>query len=78
MTREQHKTFVYELINSVKADIIEAIDQKKLPDEWDGHELRRYIADRFDQCVFGSTAMRDKRSRRYKNYQKTVLTRGLL
>lgn len=39
--------FVHDLIDAVKRDIIDKADM--MPDEWDGEELRRYIADRFER-----------------------------
>ena len=41
-----------------------------MPDNWDGHEFREYIADQFD---FERTrVMRDKRSKRYRDYKNTI------
>src|SRR3990167_1436659 len=47
MTRSEQKKFVRELCFNVMHSIL----VKKLPEEWDGHELRRYIADKFDECA---------------------------
>ncbi len=49
MTEAQKETFVRELISNVQADILRRIPE--MPDEWDGHELRRYIADKFDESA---------------------------
>ena len=76
MTREQQKTFVDELVENIKAEILDGIEQERLPEDWDGHELRRYLADRFELCVMG-LPMRDKRSSRYRQYKNAVLVRGL-
>ena len=73
MTREQQKQFVVELTENVTKDMLKVIAY--VPEEWDGHELRQWIADRFAQCSF--TLKENKR--RYREYKNTVLvTPGLL
>ena len=51
MTLEERRRFTVDLIGNVQADILAKLDQ--MPDEWDGHELRRYIAERFEAASFG-------------------------
>lgn len=47
MNANERMTFIDDLIGSVRADLINyKVD--KIPDTWDGEELRRYIADRFE------------------------------
>ena len=46
MDLRERVDFVYDLIDAVKRDIIDRAD--RIPDGWDGEELRRYIADRFE------------------------------
>lgn len=47
----------------------------KMPEEWDGHELRKYLADKFAWEV--SERMRGGRSTRVKNYVNECITRNL-
>lgn len=50
----------------------------KMPKKWDGHELRRYIADKFETCAnCSSTDMKDKRSKRYRDYENELIMKGL-
>ena len=63
---------VNDLVDSVKAKIIDAIKNGKIPDDWDGHELRRLIADRF-----GEVAYIKMDRRRLKDYKNVVLTQNL-
>lgn len=65
-------TFIAELIGNVQDGIIKKTD--KLPENWDGIELRWYIADKFADAVMGSY---DKRSKRYKDYENEVLVNNL-
>jgi hypothetical protein len=65
MTQAEQKVFVYSLIRAVEAGIIKGIDNDALR-EWDGIELRQYIADKFGDVVIKGT-MAPKRMREYKN-----------
>jgi hypothetical protein len=67
MTPEQQQEFVIKLTSTVQA----TIRSKKIPPEWDGIELRQYIADQFAQQVADMP-----RSRR-KDYNNTVITENL-
>jgi hypothetical protein len=72
MNTIQQKRFVRQLIDTVEINIVAVIDAGKTPDEWDGTELRWYIAEKFADCVFG-----DVSKRRKAEYKNTVLTKNL-
>ena len=58
MTHEQKIEFINDLIHDVKSDIIDKVG--RMPEEWNGIELRFYIAEKFmDQT--GKLTYRDKR-----------------
>lgn len=63
MTREERREFITSLCDSLKADILSKAD--KMPDDWDGHELRQYIADKAQEIVW--TRMSRSRKQRYNN-----------
>lgn len=71
MTRDEKLQFIRDLTATVIFDIIAKVDE--MPDEWDGIELRRYIADKFEEQVVGSRRgevrgySRDKRLAAYRN-----------
>jgi hypothetical protein len=51
-----------------------------MPEEWDGHELRRYIADKFEEAVLtvGRSGPYGREHRkRFSKYRNTVLVNGL-
>lgn len=50
MTRAEQRRFVKELASNVTAEVIGQIDSGKLPENWDGHELRELLAINFDLC----------------------------
>lgn len=56
------RKFIRDLIGSVQRDIIAAV--RKMPDDWDGHELRQLIADKFEQ---ETTDMPRSRAKDYAN-----------
>ena len=71
MTKTEKVKFVRSLVNAIRAEIIGKVPD--MPEEWDGHELRQYIADRFsDRVLMGAMSPRRK-----KDYENDVLVRNL-
>ena len=78
MTRKQQKAFVRELVRNVSREVIGQIDSGKLPEQWDGHELRELLAINFDLCR--STLMHEKRGAgraRLRAFRNEMLYRNL-
>lgn len=71
MDASEKREFVSELIDNVRRDILAKVDQ--MPDDWNGIELRQYIADKFSGCVIASTMDRGRK----RAYQNTMLTTNL-
>ena len=69
MTKQEQSEFVMDLIDGVKAKILERID--KVPEDWNGVELRHLIADKFMEETRPMTRT-DK-----KNYNNAVITLNL-
>lgn len=66
MTREEKKEFVKNLTESVARHIIQHIDCSKIPDEWDGVELRWLLEMEFEQeAKFGKRS--GSRRRKFLN-----------
>lgn len=72
MNKQEQITFINELIENVRKDIVERV-QKEAPEAWDGHELRQYIADKFNEAVF----VKMNRAR-MKEYHNTIMISGNL
>jgi hypothetical protein len=72
VTRKQQRAFVVELIDAVRRDILRQLP--RVPEDWDGHELRQLIADHFQKASFTLPRMR----RRKLRYKSEVLTRNLV
>ena len=62
MKISEQKQFVRDLVKSVQSEILE--NTFDMPSDWDGIELRQYIADKFSEQVF---EMSGARKRNYKN-----------
>ena len=74
MTQQEKEYFINQLIDNVKKRII----HKSLlfPEDWDGIELRWIVRDHFDLVVFGG--YRDRRVKRFKDYENEVLVNNLV
>jgi hypothetical protein len=75
MNKRDQKRFVRELMQTVRQSVFDNIDRGKIPEEWDGHELRQFLRDKFSQS--GSSIMQDKGNQRRRNYDNHVLTTNL-
>lgn len=67
-----------DLVGSTLGTLMERAEN--MPNEWDGNELRRYIADMFEgqNAVLGRGVVRQNNAtRRLRDYRREVLRRGL-
>lgn len=64
--------FVNGLIASVKFNIIQAINDSSIPADWDGIELRRYIAYKFNNEIVGTMSKARK-----AEYENTIIVNNL-
>jgi hypothetical protein len=72
MTAAEKKRFIRDLIATVQKDVLAKVPA--MPEEWDGHELRQYVADKFD----GATShLIFRGGRRKRDYENEVLVRNL-
>lgn len=71
-TPEGKTEFIRDLTSNVVKSILAKVPE--MPAEWDGHELREYLADEFARNR--SALMREPRSRRLRDYRNTVNVTG--
>lgn len=71
MTRTQQQKFVRELSRNITARIIANL--KAVPSEWDGHELRCWLAEEFADAATMSAIRKEPRSRRARDYRSRML-----
>ncbi len=69
LNRTEKRKFVNDLVKSVKEIVLARVS--KMPEDWDGHELRQYLADSFahQTCKM--------ENRRLKSYRNDVLVNNL-
>lgn len=72
MDRNERRKFVSDLIENVEQSILARLDD--MPDEWNGIELRQYIAESFTARCQPSRFVPSARKRSYRN---EVLVRNL-
>ena len=77
MTKQEQKQFVRELTWNVAKDMLKLIEDDRVPEGWDGHELRQWISERYRQVAFGSFSENKKR-KRFQEYRNETITRNLL
>ena len=75
MTNKEQLEFTTKIINSQRDHILEKIKMNaENIESWDGHELRKYIADKYLWGAVGNFEMKGKRKKEYGN---TVLINNL-
>lgn len=75
MNQEAKIAFIQNLTSSIAVELIKKVQDGRIPENWDGHELRELLADKF--TAERSEPLSNKRSARYKAYRNAVLTNNL-
>jgi hypothetical protein len=77
MTKTQQTKFVRDLSKTVADSIITQIKTGKIPDSWDGHELRVLLEEKHGESAGMSAIRLEGRSKRAMAYRNTVLVNNL-
>jgi hypothetical protein len=72
MTAQQKRTFIRDLLANVKRELLSKVP--KMPETWDGIELRQFAADKFNDAAHGGALMT---GRRKSDYHNEVIVRNL-
>ncbi len=64
MTTVEKRRFIRQLANAIKKEAL--VTAKRMPQSWDGHELREYLSDKFNESR--SRLMTETRSARRRAY----------
>lgn len=75
MTKDEKILFIAKLTGSICNELTAKVRDGRIPENWDGHELRELLAEKF--AAETSDELKNKRSPRYKAYRNSVLTRNL-
>lgn len=73
MNTQQKAEFVQALSGRIVAELVADIKADKLPEHWDGIELRALLAERFERSKMG----REGDHRHWRAYRNEVITRNL-
>ena len=69
--------FVSDLAKSIATEMVQKIIEEKIPADWDGHELRSLMAEKFEASAAMSLIRREPRSKRARDYRNAVLANNL-
>lgn len=80
MNTQEKLTFIDSLTRAVAEDIKAKITAGKIPDEWDGHELRVLLSEKFAYeaaRTLGRDGVIGPRTARLKAYRSTIVNANL-
>ena len=80
MTRDEQKQFLRDLTRSILASLEADINAGHIPEEWDGIELRWWLANKAQEQAphnLNPLASRRSESRRFRDFKEELLTRDL-
>lgn len=67
MTPSEKAKFIRDLCDNCRDELMKRV--MSMPDYWDGHEIRRYVADHFAHQIY------EMNRARLREYRNDVLTR---
>lgn len=77
MTKQQQIEFVRELSDSIQKGIVALIESGKIPEQWDGHELRMLLEHRHKQSADMSLIRKEARRKRAQEFWNTIIIENL-
>lgn len=67
------RAFIYQYMAGMRKALLDAIP--KMPDEWDGHELRWLTA---DKCIWEAEPRFNKKNKRVREYKNEVIVKNII
>lgn len=77
MTKQDQMHFVRELSDSIASDMVKKIAAGRVPESWDGHELRCLFSEKAKSAAFGTEIRRHANCGRARDYRNTVIVNNL-
>ena len=74
MDKQAKRAFIRDLCTAIRNKLLDSVE--RMPEEWDGHEIRQLITDTTREGA-GTTSVMAPRTRRRRDYINTVVTRNL-
>lgn len=76
MTRAQQKKFARQLSKTIAEEVCDLIENRTIPEDWDGHELRCLLAEMHEASARMSCIRAEPRCGRAKAYRRTRHQKG--
>jgi len=73
MTKQEQINFIQELCNNGVASLVGLVEEGKIPENWDGIELRWLIAEKFSNCA----TKKNNSNKRERDYNNVVIVNNL-
>jgi len=77
MNKKEQLKLVNALSKSIASDLCAAIKGNRVPPEWDGHELRCWLADHHAASASISDIRHNKKSQRARDFENHCLVENL-
>lgn len=80
MERAEQKALVTNLCDSIRNAVLEKVDDRSIPEDWNGLELRQLLAEMFWRergFRFGRNGNEHPTSKRVSEYRNLVITSNL-
>jgi hypothetical protein len=77
MTGPEQLAFVRDLSAEIVKRFAEHVDAGKIPENWDGHEIRCWLADRHALSAATTAIRRNPRQKRARDYRNEVIINNL-
>lgn len=68
MTESEQTVFVFTLMRMIEDEVVSLIENGSVPPEWDGHELRVLLSDKFRDSARLSDLRKHPHGKRNKDY----------
>lgn len=72
MNKNEQKVFVKDIAANVLSEVLALIRKDRIPRTWDGHELRCFLADRYDVLAQRTTIRNRPDGDRAKRYREAA------
>jgi len=73
MTKADKRIFIRNLCNSIRDEAMRSVTAERIPDNWDGVEIRQFLADKFSSETYPSLLM----GKRRREFENTVIVNNL-
>ena len=74
MTKKDQVRFIKHHAAAYVAELVSKVEAGKVPENWDGHELRVWFADKVNQDANSSVLRTEPRGKRNRDYVNTICT----